>query len=115
MSNSSIWPIDKTLSGPTTPGQGGAGSNNNERVLCFSQSSSITGASPSDYLMSYPGRWDFEIQTDPQIPTRLGIYQQEHKLSFSEFCRPSQKQSENKRKRKDEKVFGSFILAVDPK
>ena len=33
MSNSSIWPIDKTLSGATTPGQSGPGSKGNEGVL----------------------------------------------------------------------------------
>ena len=55
MSNSSIWPIDKTLSGATNMGQSGAGSDSNEKVLHISQSSSITGASPSDCLMSYPG------------------------------------------------------------
>ena len=55
MSNSSIWFIDKTLSGATTPGQSGAGSIGNEGVLCIPQNSSITGASPLDCLMSYPG------------------------------------------------------------
>ena len=34
----------------TTPGQSGYGSNGNEGVLCISQSSSITGTSPSDCL-----------------------------------------------------------------
>ena len=29
----SIWPIDRTLSGATTPGQSEPGSNGNERVL----------------------------------------------------------------------------------
>ena len=53
MSNSPIWPIDSTLSGATTPGQNGSGSNGNEEVLHIPQSSSITGASPSDYLVSY--------------------------------------------------------------
>ena len=38
---SSIWPIDRTLSGATTLGQSGPGSDSNEGVLCFSQSSSI--------------------------------------------------------------------------
>ena len=52
---SSIWPIDRTLSGATTPGQIGPGSNGNEGVLCIPQSSSITAASPSDCLVSYPG------------------------------------------------------------
>ena len=32
MSNSSIWPIDRTLSGATTPGQSGSASNGNEGV-----------------------------------------------------------------------------------
>ena len=39
---SSIWPIDKTLSGSTTTGQSGHGSDGNERVLCIPQSFSIT-------------------------------------------------------------------------
>ena len=51
MLNSSIWPIDKTLSGPTTLGQSGRGSNGNEGLLCILQSSSITGALPSDFLV----------------------------------------------------------------
>ena len=41
-------------SGATTLGQSGPGSNNNEGALHISQSSSITGASPSDRLVSYP-------------------------------------------------------------
>ena len=53
MSNSSIRPIDRTLSGATTLGQSGPGSDANEEVLCIPQSSSITGASPTDGLMSY--------------------------------------------------------------
>ena len=55
MQFSSIWPIDGTLSGATTPGQSGAGSDGTEEVLCISQSSCITGASPSDCLVSNPG------------------------------------------------------------
>ena len=39
MSNSSIWPIDKTLLDATTPGQSEPGSNDNEGVLHISQSS----------------------------------------------------------------------------
>ena len=48
------------LSGATTPDQSGPGNNGNEGVLCIPQSSSITGTSPSDCLVSYPGhllRW----------------------------------------------------------
>ena len=52
MLNSFIWPIDRILSGATTPGQSGPGSNDNERVLHIHQSSSITEASLSDRLVS---------------------------------------------------------------
>ena len=45
-----------TLSGATTPGQSGPGSDGNEGVLHIAPSSSLTGASPSDCLMSYPER-----------------------------------------------------------
>ena len=50
---SSIWPIDRTLSGATTPGQRGPRSDGNEGILRIPQSSSITGTSPSDCLVSY--------------------------------------------------------------
>ena len=52
---SSIYPIDRALSGATTPGQSGPGSDGNEGVLRVLQSSSITGTSPSDCLVSNPG------------------------------------------------------------
>ena len=52
---SSIWPIDRTLSGATTLGPSGPGRNGNKEVLRIPQSSSITGASPSDCLVSYFG------------------------------------------------------------
>ena len=38
---SSIWPIDMTLSGATTPGQSGPGSDDNEKVLRISQSLNV--------------------------------------------------------------------------
>ena len=50
---------DRTLSGDTTSGQSGPGSNSNERAHSIPQSSGITGASPSDCLVSYPGQaWE---------------------------------------------------------
>ena len=52
---SSILPTDRTLSGATTPGQIGPGSNANIGVLRILQSSSITRASPLDCLALYPG------------------------------------------------------------
>ena len=42
------------LSGAAILDQSGPGNNGNEGVLCIPQSSSITGTSPSDCLVSYP-------------------------------------------------------------
>ena len=57
-----IWPIDRTLSGATTPGQNVLGSDSNERILRIPQSSSITEFSPSDCLVSYKvTRWEGEL------------------------------------------------------
>ena len=39
----------------TTLGQSGPGSDVNERLLHIPQSSTIIGATPSDFLVSYPG------------------------------------------------------------
>ena len=55
MSNTSIRSIDRTLSGVTTPGKSGPGSDVNEEVLHIPQCPCITGASTSDCLRSYPG------------------------------------------------------------
>ena len=52
---SSIWPIDKTLSGTTTRGHSGPKSDGNEGVLHIPQRSSITGTSLSDCLVLYSG------------------------------------------------------------
>ena len=54
---SSIWLIDRTLSGATTLGQSGPGSDGNEGGTLHSWSSSMIGTSPSDCLVSYPGRF----------------------------------------------------------
>ena len=43
------------LSGATTPGKSGPGSDGNEGVLRIPLSSSIAGTSPSDFLVSYTG------------------------------------------------------------
>ena len=58
ISNSSIWPKDRTLTRATTPGLSRPGNDGNKRVLRIPQNSSITGASPSYSLMSYQDtRW----------------------------------------------------------
>ena len=51
---SSSWTIDRILSGATTSGQSGPGNYRNEEVLRIPQNISITGTSPSDFLVSYP-------------------------------------------------------------
>ena len=48
----SILPIDRILSGATTPGQSVPGSNGNEGILHILQSSSIIGTSPPDCFVS---------------------------------------------------------------
>ena len=53
MSNSSIWPVDRALSGNTIPGLSGPGNDDNEGVLRIPQSSAITRILPSDCLISY--------------------------------------------------------------
>ena len=55
MLNSSIRPIDRTLSGATRLSQSQPKSDGNEGVLHIPQSSSITGALPSDCFKSYLG------------------------------------------------------------
>ena len=57
MQFSSILPVERSQSGATTPGQSGPGRDNNKLVLLIPQSSCITGVSPSDCLVSYPGHW----------------------------------------------------------
>ena len=56
--NCSLWPIDKTLTGTSTPGQSRPGCNGIDELLTISQSSKTEG-SPSDGLVSYP-RHSFE-------------------------------------------------------
>ena len=41
MSNSSIWPIDSTQSGTTTPGQSEPGSDGNKEVLRIPQTPAL--------------------------------------------------------------------------
>ena len=48
-------PLIRPLLGVTTLGQSRPGSDSNEGVLPIPQSSSITGVSPSDCFMLYPG------------------------------------------------------------
>ena len=87
MSNSSIWSIDRTLSGATTPDQSGHGGNGNEEVLRIPQSSCITEASLSDCLMSYPGHllWESYLSAEMQsvYSTASGDWATGHSLGES--------------------------------
>ena len=47
--------MDRALSGATTLGQSGPGSDGNEGVFRIPQNSSTAGTLPSDCLVSYPG------------------------------------------------------------
>ena len=74
---SSIWPKDRTLSG-------GPGSNGNERLLCIPQSSSITGTSPSDCLVSYPGcLWEGVL---PLCRDAVSVFYSPSQLDKSNLC-----------------------------
>ena len=53
------------LSGATTPGQSGPGSNGNEGVLRIPQiTPALLGTSPSDSLVSYPGHCSFVVDSE---------------------------------------------------
>ena len=67
----SIWPIDTTLSGATTPDQSRPGSDGKERVLRIPQSSSISRISSSGYLVSYPGHSFREKESYPSAEMQL--------------------------------------------
>ena len=67
MLNSSIWRIDRTLSGATTPSHSGPETDGNEGVLRILQISSITGTSPLDCLMLYPGHLLGESYTSAKM------------------------------------------------
>ena len=51
MPTCSIWPIDRTLSGPTAPGQKGPRSDGNEGITSIPQISNITVALQPDCFL----------------------------------------------------------------
>ena len=75
--SSSVWPIDRTLSGDNTPSPSGPGSDGNGGVHRIPQSLSFTWTSLSDCLMSYPGHLFGGVL--PLCRNAVG-----------EFCSPSQ-------------------------
>ena len=65
----SIWPIDRTLSGVTTPDQSELGNNGSEGVIHIPQISKA-GAVPLDYLIAYP-RHSMEGRSYPSAEKQL--------------------------------------------
>ena len=54
---SSIWPIDRTLSGATTPGQSGPGSDGNEGVLHIP----VYSTAPADWVTDFFVLWHINL------------------------------------------------------
>ena len=66
---SSISPIDRNISCATTPGQSWPSNDGKKVVIQISQSSRITGASPSDGLVSYPGHLLEKFYPTAEMPS----------------------------------------------
>ena len=72
------------LSGATTPGQSGPGSDGNEGELCIPQSSTLTGTSPSYFLLPYPDHSFGEGLTPLQRCSRCILHLQLTEQWYSE-------------------------------
>ena len=67
-----FWPIDnKTLSGDKNHSLSGTGSDGNEGVLRILQNYGITGASPTDWLISWP--WHSLRESYPSVVPDIGM------------------------------------------
>ena len=77
----SIWPIERTLSSANNPGLSWPGSDGNEGVHRILQSSTITEASPSDFLVSYP-RNSWECLSPLRICSRCILLPKPTRLSL---------------------------------
>ena len=88
ISNVSIWPIDGTLSGTTTPVQNGPGSNGNIGVLRIPESA-WSEASPSDCMVTYTrllsGGWGYP-PAEMQLAYPTDTADWANKLFVSYFC-----------------------------
>ena len=89
MQFSSIRPIDRILSGATTPGLGGLGSDGNEGVLHIPQSFSIAWTSPWDCLVSYPGHTMRESYPSLEMQLVNTTAQLTGQTSEAEQCKPT--------------------------
>ena len=96
-SNNSIvcaqFKCQTVLSGATTPCQSEPRGNGNEEVLSIPQSSSITGASPPDDLMSYPGHLlREEGSLSPLQRCSQCILQNQHQITYKSWYAVKPKQ-----------------------
>ena len=73
-------------SGASTPGQSGSWSDCNEEVLCIPQSSGITGASPSDTLVSYLGH-SLRRRVLLHCRDTVGVFYSPNRLTYSSNLR----------------------------
>ena len=81
---SSIWPLDRVLSGATTPGQSRPGNGGIEGLLCITQSSSITRSSPSYCLVSYAGHSFWESYLTEEM---CCIAMNNYTYTYTDSCR----------------------------
>ena len=81
MSNSSVWPIDRNLSGSTTRSHRGSGSDSNNGILWIPQSSSITGALLWDFVV-----WVFPLCRYILQPQPTGLSSDECLLTSMTFA-----------------------------
>ena len=80
----SIWPIYRTLSGATTSSQNRLGNDGNKWILRIPQRHSITVASPSDCLVSYPGHSLGESYSSVKMQSVYSIQSQPTRPSLGE-------------------------------
>ena len=76
----SIWPVDRTKSVATSPGLCRPGSEGKNGVIRVPRTSSITGASPSDYLVLYP--WHSMGEFYPFCRDAVGVFYSPNWLGF---------------------------------
>ena len=84
---SSIWNIDRSPSSATTPSPSEPESDVNEGLLCIPKSSSITGASLSDYFVPYPGHTFGEVS--PLSRDTVVVFYSLSRLGFTFFFQTS--------------------------
>ena len=111
---SSIWPLDRTLSGATTPGQSEPKSNSSKAVLCIPQSSSIIRASPSDFVVSYIGHTLGESYPYAEMQSEYSVtpanWARDH--SSTKNCKTTKKSSGDLKRRTVSQTFHACLFST---